>query len=67
MVRRVNDPFKGEYGESGGFGSSYFNVPFNPSYNREDYIKKPEEDNEPPQDKKTPDLEDIDEDSPLEE
>ncbi len=71
MVRRVNDPFKGEYGESGGFGSGYFNVPFNPSYNREDYIKKPKEDkedNEPPQDKKTENLEDIsEEDSPLEE
>jgi hypothetical protein len=67
MVRHVNDPFKGEYGESGGFGSSYFNVPFNPPYDREDYIKKPEEDNEDQQNGKTKNLEDIDEDSPFKE
>jgi len=66
MVRRVNDPFKGEYGESGGFGNDYFSVPFNPPYKR-DYPKKPEEDNEDQQNGKTKNLEDIDEDSPLEE
>ena len=67
MVRRVKDPFNREYGESGGFGSGYFSVPFNPPYKR-DYPKRPEEDNEDQQNKKTENLEDIsDEDSPLEE
>ena len=66
MVRRVKDPFNREYGESGGFGSGYFSVPFNPPFEK-NYPKKPEEDNEDQQNGKTKNLEDIDEDSPLEE